>query len=239
MDVSLLQTGQPALIELLRAAIRREGPITFAHFMAEALYHPAHGFYSSGRAQLGREGDYFTSVSVGPLFGRLLAAQFAEIWKTMGRPNDFVVVEQGAHGGEFAHDLLSATEREHGDFFTALRYQILEPFEILQTRQAQALTKFADKLRWHSSIAEMPTFRGLHFSNELIDAFPTHLVRWTGAEWCERLVTERDGKFVFIDGPLSDRRLAEHLRAVTWPLPAGYETEVNLAAQDWIETLAP
>ena len=38
--------------------------------MDAALYHPNWGYYSSGREIIGRRGDYFTSVSVGPLFGR-------------------------------------------------------------------------------------------------------------------------------------------------------------------------
>ena len=41
---------------------------------------------SSGRCTIGRAGDYFTSVSVGALFGRLLARQFAEMWERLGHP---------------------------------------------------------------------------------------------------------------------------------------------------------
>ena len=226
------------MIKIIQEAIHLRGPIPFAAFMEHALYHPAHGYYSSGRAALGRGGDYFTSVSVGPLFGRLLAAQFAEMWETLGRPDDFTIVEQGAHGGEFAHDVLSAAQHEHADFFAALRYRIIEPFRILQQRQAATLAKLADKAEWHSSLDETPAFRGVHFSNELIDAFAVHLVRWTGTEWTERHVTEHDGHFAFVDRPSSDPRLAERLRLIPLPLPIGYETEVNLAALDWIETLA-
>lgn len=210
----------------------------FARFMEQALYHPEHGYYSSGRAALGRRGDYFTSVSVGPLFGHLLAAQFAEMWEALGRSDDFTIVEQGAHGGEFAHDVLSAAQREHADFFGALRYRIVEPFPILQQRQAITLAKLADKAEWHATLTELPPFRGVHFSNELLDAFPAHLVRWTGTQWIERHVTENEGDFAFIDRSLSDPRLAERLRAVPQPLPIGYETEINLGALDWIETLA-
>ena len=237
-DVSPLETGDTALTKIIQKAIHLRGPIPFAAFMEHALYHPAHGYYSSGRAALGRGGDYFTSVSVGPIFGRLLAAQFAEMWETLGRPNDFTIVEQGAHGGEFAHDVLSAAQHEHPDFFAALRYRIVEPFRILQQRQGATLAKLADKAEWYSSLDETPAIRGVHFSNELIDAFPVHLVRWTGTEWHERHVTARDSHFAFVDLPLSDPRLAERVRAIPLPLPLGYETEVNLVALDWIETLA-
>jgi len=82
--------------------------MSFAWFMEQALYHPQHGYYSSGRAKLGRTGDYFTNVSVGPTFGKLLAAQLEEIWQQLGNPNDFTLVEQGAHDGALANDILTA-----------------------------------------------------------------------------------------------------------------------------------
>ncbi|PYL28794.1 MAG: hypothetical protein DMF39_08160, partial [Verrucomicrobia bacterium] len=91
---------------------------------------------------MGRKGDYFTNVSVGPLFGQLLAAQFIEIWERLGRPDDFAIVEQGAHDGQFARDVLESSQKRSPEFFEALRYRIVEPFPILQERQARTLDSF-------------------------------------------------------------------------------------------------
>jgi len=74
-----MHPGNPDLAAFVRDTIRRDGPLRFVWFMEQALYHPQFGYYSSGRAQIGRKGDYFTNVSVGPLFGRMLATQFFEI----------------------------------------------------------------------------------------------------------------------------------------------------------------
>ncbi len=230
-----MPTGHPALIDLLQAEIAHAGSITFARFMEQALYHPEHGYYSSGRAVLGREGDYFTSVSVGPLFGQLLAGQFTEMWKALGMRAEFVIVEQGAHGGEFAHDVLSAIRRAEPAFFSVLRYRIVEPFPVLRERQAAALAEFADKIEWHPSLSETPPFHGVHFSNELLDALPVHLVRWDGAAWRERYVTLQDGAFHLIDAAVSQPRLAANLPT---SLPVGYETEVNLAMLDWLPAVS-
>ena len=101
-----MQTGNSALIELIRTEIENHGPQSFAWFMQQALYHPEHGYYSSGRCVIGRKGDYFTNVSVGPLFWQLLALQFSEIWERLCKVNDFIIVEQGAHEGQFARDVL-------------------------------------------------------------------------------------------------------------------------------------
>ncbi|MGC2352140.1 MAG: SAM-dependent methyltransferase, partial [Candidatus Udaeobacter sp.] len=132
-----MNSGNPDLIRLIRAEIEKHGPVSFAWFMYQALYHPEHGYYSSGRCAIGRKGDYFTNVSVGPLFGHLLGAQFVEIWERLGKTNNFVIVEQGAHDGQFARDVLESLQKHTPEFFEALRYRMVEPFPILQERQAQ------------------------------------------------------------------------------------------------------
>src|SRR5436190_7257939 len=115
-----MEASDPVLIGLIRDTIRHRGPVSFEWFMSQVLYHRELGYYSSGRCQIGRRGDYFTNVSVGPLFGRILAVQFAEMWEMLGRPDDFVIVEQGAHQGDFARDVLGAVRERRPDFFAAL-----------------------------------------------------------------------------------------------------------------------
>src|SRR5215831_4934549 len=169
-----MQTGNSALIQIIRSEIENHGPQSFAWFMQQALYHPRHGYYSSGRCAIGREGDYFTNVSVGPLFGQLLAAQFSQIWERLGRTDDFVIVEQGAHDGQFALDVLEFVQTRLPEFFDALHYQILEPFPILEQQQRRKLEAFGDKVKWSHSLEP---FTGIHFSNELLDAMPVRLIR--------------------------------------------------------------
>jgi SAM-dependent MidA family methyltransferase len=207
-----LETGNLALIEIIRAEIQQRGPVSFAWFMEQALYHPEHGYYSSGRASIGRKGDYFTNVSVGPLFGQLLAAQFAEMWERLGQINNFTIVEQGAHGGEFAGDVLTALREKSPELFSALRYFIIEPFPVLQDRQSQALKKFGERVQWCRSLDELEPFAGVHFSNELLDAMPVDL----------------RGKRVALKN--------DNLVLADWP---DAETVTNRAALEWIDQLAP
>jgi SAM-dependent MidA family methyltransferase len=180
--------------------------------MEQVLYHPEHGYYSSGRCVIGRRGDYFTNVSVGPLFGQLMLAQFAEIWKQLGKINDFVIVEQGAHDGQFARDILQASQERTPEFFEALRYRIIEPFPILRERQLQMLEPFRGKIGWQNSFEP---FTGIHFSNELLDAMPVRVISGD----TEKFVDLQDDKFVFVERPLSS-------------------TAFNQAALDWIDSVA-
>jgi SAM-dependent MidA family methyltransferase len=208
-----LEPGNPALIDLIRAEIENRGPVSFAWFMQQVLYHPEHGYYASGRCAIGRHGDYFTNVSVGPLFGQLLAAQFAEVWERLGETDNFVIVEQGAHHGDFARDVLESARNCYPDLFAVLRYRIVEPFPILQDRQLQTLQSFRDKVEWRDSIEP---FAGIHFSNELLDAMP---VRLTGPGW-EKLVDFDGDRFVFVERSV-DKGAA-----------------INQAALDWVQNVA-
>jgi SAM-dependent MidA family methyltransferase len=200
--------------------------------MQQALYHPEHGYYSSGRAAIGRHGDYFTNVSVGALFGQLLGAQFAEVWEYLGKFNNFVIVEQGAHDGALARDVLEFARTRFPRFFAALRYEIVEPFPVLQDRQSKTLAGFADKVNWSDSIENLAPFVGLHFSNELLDSMPVHLLVSGKDGWREKSVDLRGDEFVFVERPITDSRLANP------PARPPGEAEINLAALDWIDSLA-
>jgi SAM-dependent MidA family methyltransferase len=221
LNVERLNTrnGNPALIKLIRAEIEKRGPVSFASFMEHALYHPEHGYYSSGRCAIGRHGDYFTNVSVGPLFGRLLTAQFAQMWERLGETENFVIVEQGAHHGDFARDVLESAAKCRPDFFAALRYRIVEPFPILQDRQTQTLAEFEDKIEWRASINSLDPFTGVHFSNELLDSMPVRLI----GQSKEKLVDLEGDGFVLIERLLPDGATA---------------SAFNQPALDWIDNVA-
>jgi SAM-dependent MidA family methyltransferase len=222
-----------ALAELIRQTIRNHGPQSFAWFMHQALYHPDHGYYSSGRCAIGRKGDYFTNVSVGPLFGRLLDAQFAEIWERLGRTNNFVIVEQGAHDGQFAHDVLESLQKHAPGFFAALRYRIVEPFPILQERQSRTLEPFRDRIEWRDSLQP---FVGVHFSNELLDAMPVRLI----SGGVEKLVDLEGDEFVLVERMIRQGAAASSgavALAEAARLPRD-ERSFNQAALDWIDDVA-
>ena len=206
------RNGNLALITLIRAEIEKRGPVSFAWFMEQALYHPEHGYYSSGRCAIGRKGDYFTNVSIGPLFGQLMTAQFAQIWEQLGKIDNFVIVEQGAHDGQFARDVLQSAQSHAPEFFEALDYRIIEPFPILRERQSQILEPFRNKIEWRNSLEP---FTGVHFSNELLDAMPVRLI----TRGMEKLVGLQGDRFAFIERPLSN-------------------TAFNQVALDWIDNLA-
>lgn len=88
--------------EILAAEIRRGGPIPFRRFMEVALYHPEHGYYRRARDPFGKHGDFFTAEQLQPVFGILMAARVRQLYRAMGEPSDFTIVELGAGRREMA-----------------------------------------------------------------------------------------------------------------------------------------
>jgi len=205
------------------------GPVPFRQFMAWALYDPEHGYYGANRAAIGRKGDFITSVSVGPLFGRLLGLQFREMWERLGQPAEFTIVEQGANTGDFARDVLASLNDDA--FARAVRYVIIEPLAHNRARQAEALAPWPN-VRWVESMEALAPFAGVHFSNELLDAFPVHALKYENGRWHERYVTP---DLQWTVGPFSDPALHNVLPHL--PPVEGYETEVNLEAPRWLEAI--
>jgi SAM-dependent MidA family methyltransferase len=223
-----------ALSEILAERIRAGGPISFAEFMRVCLYHPAHGYYS--RASARRFGDYYTSVDVHPIFGRLLARQFAEMWKLLGSPRPFVVAEAGAGVGHLAGHILDFSARALPEFYVALKYVAVERSS---ARRAEHAARFAHHAAADraSSAGEIPRTipAGCIFSNELVDALPTHrIVMEQGAlrEICVGFESER---FIEVPAKPSTPALERYFHQQGIALEEGQQAEVCLEACDWIE----
>lgn len=207
------------------------GSLSFARVMDLALYHPAYGYYGPGPRRLGRSGDFYTAVSVGPLYGRLLAGLAEKVDQELGAPAEFCVVEQAAHDGQLAEDILSQSE---------FLYIIVEPNPRYQKVQQEKLAPFvaAGRVRWVGSLAELPPVPALFLSNELPDAMPVHLVRWNGQAWEELQVRAEGDHLGWVPQAPESPELLRELERLPPDLPAGYTTEVNLAALAWMREVA-
>lgn len=194
--------------------------------MAVALYHPRGGYYASERNRTGKRGDFFTNVSVGPVFGKLLAAQFLEMRDLLGRPEDFTLVEQGANDGQLMADILAAWKGPMP------RVIIVEPLAHLRALQKEALAPWSAQLAHVAGEAEIPEFSGVFFANELLDAFPVKLLVRDEERWLERRVGMNDGRFVFTEVPFQGKT-----PAVAGGIPR-FATEICPSLDPWIRTVA-
>ncbi len=129
-----------SLRQKIEQEIRERGPIPFSRYMELCLYDPELGYYSRDAEKFGKAGDFYTSSDVHAVFGRLLARQFEEMWRVLGRPAEIEILELGAGRGLFAQDVLDWSEKKFPDFYGALRYRLVESSASLRER-LQALFK--------------------------------------------------------------------------------------------------
>jgi SAM-dependent MidA family methyltransferase len=230
------------LRELIADRIRTSGPISFAEYMELSLYHPELGYYARAPQKTGRAGDFFTSVDVGPIFGALLAKQFAEMWRVLSASESLIpdptspgfdLVEAGAGSGRLARDVLDAAQRTDAEFYHAIRLSLVEQSPSARAAHLDTLGPHASLLR-HSAIALPDDVAGVIFSNELLDALPTHVVVMTGSGLREVFVDLSHGQFVECHQEISTPGIAEYLARAGAEMRVGWRAEVNLAAEEWI-----
>jgi SAM-dependent MidA family methyltransferase len=211
------------LTERIAAEIKNRGVISFAEFMSMALYCPNYGFYEREKDKIGRKGDFYTSVTVGEVFGELLAFQFSEwlgewdsemiaptgtrakrkpkrasrIEGMAERPRRLKLIEAGAHNGQLARDVLVWLGRNRPDLLEKLEYVIIEPSARRLEWQRKTLREFAGHVRWISDVNELHHPQGIIFSNELLDSMPVHRVSWSARnrKWFEWGVVCDHGRF--------------------------------------------
>lgn len=195
----------------IRGRIESNGPITFAEFMEVALYHPKGGYYSHDRQDPAHR-DYYTSPSAHPTFSALIAVQLEAMWKVLGEPRPFHVVEMGAGSGLMARDITEYVRQHLVSFAGAMRYVTMD--------------KASD---------EPPRgVVGCVLSNELIDAFPVHRFEIRDGKLVELFVdVDADGRFHSVPGEPSTPQLAQRLDRLGLQLPDGMRGEINLRIGEW------
>src|SRR5688572_24273200 len=100
------------LQNIISNQIKERGPISFCDFMEMALYYPQLGYYTSARKKIGNEGDFYTSCTISPVFGHMLARQIAEMWEIM-EEEAFTIVEYGAGTGHLCKSILGYLRAHH------------------------------------------------------------------------------------------------------------------------------
>ena len=233
-DVDALAYSEALKRRIADEILAAGGWIGFDRFMELALYAPGMGYYSGGAHKFGAAGDFVTAPEITPLFSQTLAAQAAQIM-ALSAPQ---IIEVGAGSGRLAADLLLELEQRKA---LPEYYGILDLSGELRERQRNTIEQRAphllSRVAWLDRLPEH--FDGLVLANELLDAMPVHLVVWNEEAICERGVAWENEGFVWRDQPAFGRVLERaQALAAEYSLPAGYVSEINLAAPDWTASWA-
>lgn len=206
-----------------RRLIAATGPISLAHFMAEANAH-----YYNSRDPLGEGGDFVTAPEISQMFGELVGLWLADIWTRAGKPMPVHYVELGPGRGTLARDALRAMAH------AGLRPHVHLVEGSAALREAQRAT--VPQGEWHHDLTTLPTDGPLLLvANEFLDALPIRQLVKTVAGWRERMVAlDDDDNFVCIAGtqpmdaalPEDRREAAEGALIETCPAAAAVMREV-------------
>jgi SAM-dependent MidA family methyltransferase len=226
------------LERLIRTLIADGGPLPFSHYMDLALYHPEHGYYSTGAPRAGWGGDFVTSPELDPAFGQLWARGFERLWERCGRPDGFEVVEIGPGEGALASAVLGAAA---GDFADALTYRLVERSPRAADRQRERLAHHP-AVTWSSNAEDGPRLHaGCVFANEVLDNVPVDLVEGAadGSVRELRVGTGREGLVLVLEEPAEE--VARWLDLHAPRVPRGHRLEVGRHRDDqalrWSEIL--
>jgi len=226
-----------ALRQKIEQEIRERGPIPFSRYMEMCLYDADLGYYCRNAQQFGKAGDFYTSSDVHAVFGRLLARQFEQMWRTLDSPPRIKIVELGPGRGLFAQDVLDWSQKTFPDFFRALHYVLVESSLALRERMKQTLARHIESGK--AELAASPAHETdnnipvIFFANEFFDALLVEIVSQQGS----LRIDARDGRFVETWVPTSAQEL-EFLDRYSVHPELGERVEVLLAAQQAMERLA-
>ncbi len=196
-----------ALEAILREMILESGPISLERYMALALGHPVHGYYRT-KVAIGAEGDFITAPEISQMFGELIGLWCVEVWRLMGAPASFHLVELGPGRGTLMSDALRAA-RIAPDFLAALDVHLVEISLPLRERQRAALEGRGFKVAWHASVSEIPPGPAIIIANEFFDALPVRHYLHRDGGWRERLVgLDEEGRLTFGLGAAHETAIA-------------------------------
>ncbi|GAB4394167.1 MAG: SAM-dependent methyltransferase [Kiloniellaceae bacterium] len=180
------------LLDHLRQRLEREGALTVADFMGEALTHPLSGYYMRGDpfgAPNPAGGDFVTAPEISQMFGELVGVWCADTWMRLGSPAPCALVELSPGRGTLMADALRATRQVPG-FHEALDIQLVEISPSLRERQREALGNH--QVTWLDNAGQIPEGPLLLIANEFFDALPVRQFEQTAQDgeggWAERLV---------------------------------------------------
>lgn len=229
------------LAELIIDEIKQQGgKIPFIRYMELILHAPALGYYSAGAHKIGAAGDFITAPEISPLFSQCIARQCQQVLQGIGGGE---ILEVGAGSGVMACELLRELERLE---CLPDRYYILDLSADLRQRQRdhlqQEVPQLMARIQW-LDVLPANGFKGVVLANELLDAMPVHLVRFDPEHPVERYVGWDGERFIWCDGEMSDTRLTAATAHIINEcgaelFDADYISEINLAATDWVETIA-
>ena len=184
----------------LKALIRAKGPITVTEYMQACLQDPEHGYYRTKTA-IGRRGDFITAPEISQVFGELIGLWCVVVWRQMGQPASFKLIELGPGRGTLMADALRAAKMAPG-FLKAAEIALVETSAVLKQEQEQRLCAQAASVQWFDSLDGVPYGPSIIIGNEFLDtAAPAQFVATEHGQAIRRVGLDTRDRLQFVARP--------------------------------------
>lgn len=210
--------------------------ISFYEYMNDCLYHPRFGYYMNQKQKIGKQGDFYTSSSVHSIFAETIADTIVNIFQETERTIEFC--EMGAGTGLFAKQFLDYLKDKYPQAYAKACYTLIEKSPYHQKEQRSLLNEHEAQIKWVSDISEENRFSGVFFSNELVDAFPVHIVEKHNGEIVEVGVSYSELGLIERFKPLRNQEIIDYLKRNCFELKEGQRMEVPLDAVEWVNQVS-
>ncbi|WP_442603744.1 class I SAM-dependent methyltransferase [Paenibacillus sp. KN14-4R] len=235
--------GNFKIIDSLKQLVRESSNnlITFKDFMELCLYHETAGYYRNENLKIGRDGDFYTSSSIGTIMGEMIGNFIMRSADELLEGNEILhVVEWGGGNGRLALHALDEIVRLDPKLYERLDWYMIETSNYHQELQRETLKMHIDKVIWMDAgqwFSKQDQIVTIVVANELLDAFSVHRIRSDQGVIVENWVGWDDDQGRVIEKwlPLDDVAIETYLLKNGIQLLDGQVAEINLAASSWVE----
>ncbi len=237
---------------LIKKIIKMGGTISFYDYMNFVLNDPINGYYGSGKAELGSQGDFVTSPSLSDDFAFFVGKQIEE-WLIQLKNNlcdqKLFIIDFGAGDGSFLSGLIKYLLESSNNSSEGVSFVIIEPNKGMIEKQKMKLKEFLSlgiDILWKGlEEIEGNNINGILIANEVLDAFPVERITFSKGRLFRQAVSvdKKSSRLFFDKLPITSEleksiKFAESKLGITIPpedAPEGWTTEWHIDNSEWLK----
>ena len=237
---------------LIKKIIKMGGTISFYDYMNFVLNDPSNGYYGSGKAELGSQGDFVTSPSLSDDFAFFVGKQIEE-WLIQLKNNlcdqKLFIIDFGAGDGSFLTGLIKYLLESSNNSSEGVSFVIIEPNKGMIEKQKKKLKEFLSlgiDILWKGlEEIEGNNINGILIANEVLDAFPVERITFSKGRLFRQAVSvdKKSSRLFFDKLPITSEleksiKFAESKLGITIPpedAPEGWTTEWHIDNSEWLK----
>ena len=240
---------------LTKKMLQNGGILSFHDFMNIALNDFKNGYYGSGKAKIGIDGDFVTSPSLSDDFASLLGLQieewFTQISKSFNSKKRFTILEFGSGNGCLLRGIIDYFLLKNAELVNNIAFKIIDVNSGMVAKQKIILNKFLEEgidISWiNLSEIEENSLNGIVIAHEVLDALPVERIQYKKGEIYRQGVEldEKNETLNFKNMPLTEK-LKKNINDIENKLgisippknaPEEWTTELHVNNSLWFENI--